>query len=229
MKTAVLIAAAGTALAASAVSAAPVYVNFAATDTTNTPANFNLASIGGTYENLTDLDGNATAIDLALSAEPNSYTTGGPGAGALSGDLAAFGAAASTAIYGDDAAGRGTLTITFSDLDPSATYNFDLASARNNVTGVRTALFTFAGSNSGTAVVNATNNTSTIGEVNGISPTAGGDIVLTVVKDTTNDNGSGFFYVNGLSIDAVGATVPEPTMAGLAAVGGLTLLRRRRA
>lgn len=115
--------------------------------------------------------------------------------------------------------------IELTGLDPSLPYDFGFFGSRTGVTDNRETRYTVAGANSSFGLLDASNNESNIVSVNGIFPTAGGSILISVDAGPNNTNGSKFFYLGAMSVTAV----PEPASALLVLVGaiGIAAFRRR--
>lgn len=117
------------------------------------------------------------------------------------------------------------IRLVLSNLNPSEQYTFDLFASRMSVSDNREALYTITGANSGTASLDAGNNTADYVTIAGIIPDANNQILIDISKGTFNTNSpQGFFYLGILEINAV----PEPAALSLLGLGGLGLLRRRR-
>lgn len=118
-------------------------------------------------------------------------------------------------------------TVLFSGLDGSGatTYDFTFFAARIGVTDIRDALYDVTGANNGSAVLNASGNTSNVAIVSGITPTAAGNITLLVSPGPNNNSASRFYFLGAIQL--VSNTVPEPTSLGLACLSCLWFLRHR--
>ena len=195
-------------------------------DTQTTTGNWNnfTAATGGNPATLTDMidsDGNTTTVDLSF-AESFATAAGiaGPGAnwdGTYPATVSALpGSALRDGMFVQQS---GTATLTFSDLNPALTYNWTFYGARgNNGGGTK---YELTGANSGTATIsNIFENSNEVATLAGISPTVGGVITLKVTQVTGTDQAS----LNFIQVDAI----PEPSVIGLAGLGLLGILRRRR-
>lgn len=151
-----------------------------------------------------------------------------------SGDAASFPVSATDDfLFGHDDGwagrdGESFITMTFFGLDTSGDvfYDFGFFGSRQPVGDIRSAIFTATGTNAGSTVNNASNNDDTVSYINGIFAAADGTITVTIEKDVTNDNGSGFFYLNAATL--VARPVPAPGAAAVLAAAGLVAARRRR-
>lgn len=162
-----------------------------------------------------DSTGAATAVDVSVSG----FHAGNNGNGTLSpaGAASIFASQStrdnffgSTADFGGTTAPTGT--VLFSGLDPSGatTYAFEIFASRTSVSDNREALYALAGQNTGSAVLDAANNTSAIATVTGMLPDATGTITLTVSPGPSNTNGSGFFYLGAIRLTTTGPGGPAP-------------------
>lgn len=119
--------------------------------------------------------------------------------------------------------------ITFTGFDPGKQYTFTFLSSRDGVSNDRTTLFTLTGANVNSVAINAALATPETDSIFSITPSVSGSFVLDVTKGSSNDDGSGFFYLNALKIEV--STIPEPSAAAMLLGGsalGLCVLRRRR-
>ncbi|MAY73773.1 MAG: hypothetical protein CMJ31_03435 [Phycisphaerae bacterium] len=124
--------------------------------------------------------------------------------------------------------GESFVEITIFGLDTSGdvVYDFSFFGSRGGVAGVRSALYTAIGANSGSDSLNASSNDTDLAYVNGIFANANGEITITIQKDVTNDNGDGFFYINAATLTS--RIVPAPGAAALLAFAGVGVATRRR-
>ena len=90
---------------------------------------------------------------------------------------------------------------TLSGLDPTATYDFLILGSRLGASDSRTVLYTAAGANTGSAVLDVSNNASAYVRIDGIRPDGSNAIVFRYKAAPTNTNPSKFFYLNALGID----------------------------
>lgn len=98
--------------------------------------------------------------------------------------------------------------IVLSGLDPAKIYDFSFFASRmlSGSTEIRNTQYTIAGR---TAVVNALNNTSNLAQIQGIKPTAGGQITVTVLRPA----GSSFAYLNAMVMREYNDVGVPPTPA----------------
>jgi len=190
--------------------------------TTLTTPSIDLIDDGGNdtdYTLVTDFgDGGSWAGDGA------DYATGtkpGPFAGAP------------TTATGDSLFARtpANTTITLTGLSASETYDLVFYGARGNNGGASTFLVT---DNSGAKPLQSFNvyqNNSNVASFSGLVPDGDGEIsivfqgILSATGTGTNENQQSNGALNALQITS---NIPEPSIALLGMLGGLTLLRRRR-
>lgn len=104
---------------------------------------------------------------------------------------------------------------TISGLDPNKNYTFTLFASRVGLptpqptTDVRTGLYNAQGINSVSVTLDAYNNTSNVAVLPNVKPTDTGNIILNVLKSTTNTNTDGLFYINSLKMTEISPTVPD--------------------
>ncbi|TWT86663.1 hypothetical protein Mal64_34920 [Pseudobythopirellula maris] len=191
------------------------------------------SAVTHTVPNAQDSTGSPTGVQLVTSGfhefGGNESGTGSPAAPA---DMFVANATRDS-LYGHStswgsAGPRETGLLTLSGLDGSGdtTYEFDFFAARSGVGDNRDALYAVAGLNSGSGVLDAANNTANLATVAGITPTAAGEITITVTKGPGNNNGNGFFYLGAMRL--VGTTVPEPSAVVLLTLAGVACVIRRR-
>ena len=93
-----------------------------------------------------------------------------------------------------------TGAVTFSDLSTSNFYQFEIIASRDGVGDNRDSEYTATGLNSGTASLDAANNTSNTVTITDIQADASGNIVLSLQKGAGNTNGSGFAYLGAIKL-----------------------------
>ncbi len=103
--------------------------------------------------------------------------------------------AASDSFYGQSSNPSGA--ITFSNLDPSKSYNFAFYGSRE-ATDNRETKYVVQGSNSGTDYLDAASNSEYMAHVNNIIPDSEGTITVTVSAGSNNTNSAGYFYLGAL-------------------------------
>ena len=121
------------------------------------------------------------------------------------GDAVEFAPASTNNAYGHTVTWSGTPPIlfgemVFSNLNPTVAYTFTFYASRMGSADTRDARYIVTGANSGTNVLNASNNNSATVAVSGITPTAAGVITLRVEPGPDNDNSYGFFYLNSMKL-----------------------------
>lgn len=124
-----------------------------------------------------------------------------------------------------------TVRLTLSGLDPSQTYNFYFFASRGSdngggtVSDNRETSYQVTGATTpAAALLNASNNTSSVASVLGVGPNGSNEIQIDITRGAANTNGTGFYYLNVLEIESV----PEPASLGLLGIGATTVLLRRR-
>lgn len=126
-----------------------------------------------------------------------------------SGDAAAYPVSATDDYFfghtgpfaGGEDASSGSFKLT--GLDPSAAYDFTFMSSRTGVNDSRETAYTVTGTNSGSGVLEASNNDSEVLRINGISPDQQNEILVEVSAGPGNTNGNSFFYINLMEVNAV--------------------------
>lgn len=202
----------------------------------NNASNVAQTAVGGitpnSVTNMVNAAGTATGVNLAFSSGWNINNPGGLNSPdpQLLGDLAIANA---TNDFYYIQGGVNSATITLSNLATDLVYNFELFATREasdtrttiysitDINGTHTFNLQTTGTGAGTA--GYTGNNDTLATFNGIVPTVGGQITLTVSRPDS------FAYIDAARITAV---VPEPSVLGLVAASTLfggVFLRRRHA
>ena len=225
---------AGVVCGATRLTAATLFYDFGAT-ATPTGGNYNDVFPAASYQILNSIDSAGAPTGISLTSEgfnelgPNTNGTTAPGAPAnvfspeatrdnLFGHTDNFNAGSP----------RPFALVTLAGLDGSGatSYAFTFFASRTGVTDNRETQYHVVGLNSGDGFLNASANTSNVAVVSGITPTAAGQIVITVDPGPNNNHASGFFYLGAMQV--VSTRVPEPAAAALLLVGLAAAARRRR-
>jgi lysophospholipase L1-like esterase len=181
-----------------------IKIDFGSAATTTAGNWNNLTSYAGneTISDLINTEGNSTGFSIYVNdafGGINEYGTSSPdeslGLEATATSDSFFG---NTTAFYDVTEPTGALTLT--GLDVTTSYTFSFFGSRPGVTDNREALYTVTGSTSGSASLNASNNTSNVATVEGIVPTSDGKIVITVTPGSNNTNSYGFFYLGAMTI-----------------------------
>ncbi|MBO3097777.1 T9SS type A sorting domain-containing protein [Gelidibacter pelagius] len=88
-----------------------------------------------------------------------------------------------------------TGAFTFSGMNTSMYYQFEIFASRMSVSDNRQAQYTATGANTGIAYLDGGNNTANTTTIANIQPDASGNIVLALQKGPENTNGAGFCYI----------------------------------
>lgn len=131
------------------------------------------------------------------NANPNGTTS--PTSGSPMDGLAWPVSALRDYMYGQ---ASGAVEFVISGLDPTKSYDFTVVASRLSVNDVRTADYEIIGTNSWIVTLDAAGNTSQIGVVPAIAPTATGDVTVRLTAAASNTTPSGFFYLNALGLRA---------------------------
>lgn len=127
---------------------------------------------------------------------------------------------------------RPKATLVFTGLDGSGatTYDFTFFASRMGVGAgdTRPTRYSVAGVNTGESILNVGNNNSEVAIVSGITPTAAGELTITVDSAAPLEQaGARFFYLGAMQIES-SAVIPEPTTIGLMSLAGVFALGWRR-
>lgn len=188
--------------------------------------------------NLVDTTGAASGVTITFTStwdnnpSYNGFQAVNPnGTSSPTGDAAARGypdKATQDSLYGSNGYDGGTVTLVTAELtglDPQSIYSFYFFASRMEVSDNRETEYELVGASTSTAYLNVSSNTGNLAQVIGIAPDANGTITLNVQAGPNNDNGNKFFYLGVMEIEAI----PEPASLSFLSLGGLFLLRRRRA
>jgi hypothetical protein len=187
--------------------------------------------------NALDITGAGTGIGMTAAgfneAGPNAVGTQSPtGTAAIFASTATrdslFGHSSNFNVGGP----RPTALLTFTGLDGSGAtnYEFTFFASRTDTSANpnnRETRYQVAGSNNGEALLNPANNSSNVAIVSGITPTAAGEISVTLSAGSNNNNPDGFFYLGAMQLVS-SAVVPEPTTLGLFSLASVFALAVRR-
>jgi|26BtaG_2_1085354.scaffolds.fasta_scaffold03116_2 hypothetical protein len=130
--------------------------------------------------------------DDFVSANNNGTTSPDPSIG--------FPATATIDSYYVQNGSNETGAFTFSGLNTSMYYQFEIFASRVGVTDNRQAQYTATGANTGIAYLDGGNNTANTTTIVNIQPDATGNIVLALQKGPENTNGSGFCYIGAIKM-----------------------------
>ena len=181
----------------------------------------------GNIANAVDSTGAATGISMTYS---ESGVAGTPGTGANYTGSAPVGLITvpspvpGTAIMDGTFARSGAwFDITIAGLDTNLTYDFQLWGARGlSDETIKDVFYQVNGLTTGIPVnVGTSYNNQTMANIEGVSPTAGGVIVVHTSVESGNTQGGSLNLFTMTS-------VPEPSSAALFGLGGIALLIRRR-
>lgn len=189
------------------------------------PSGLGLADYG--VSNLIDSNGGSTGISLAADDTNrfNAYnadgdTTASPGFPA---DVKR------ESLFGNDVSFNGfvrpLVTWVFGGFDPNDDLMFTFYASRMGVSDNREARYEVVGATTASTTLNASNNISNTATVM-VKADSLGNVVLNMSKGPNNNNSTGFFYLNAMTIEVI----PEPSSTSLflVAVLGMCSLRRRR-
>ncbi len=206
-------------------SATTVYYDFGDVPT---PGNYNnITQVQAPIADCIDANGAYTGIGLEVhdaffpNYNPNGTQT--PSGAATMFDVQAT----RDSLFGNGSYWEGhtqaTAGVRLTGLDPSLTYEFTIFASRMGVSDNREAQYDIVGLNSGTDLLNSSNNVSEVAFVGGISPTAAGEILITARPGPNNTSSVRFYYLGAIEMNFV----PEPASLALLALGSLFVLRRR--
>ncbi|TWU22649.1 PEP-CTERM sorting domain-containing protein [Bythopirellula polymerisocia] len=179
-----------------------------------------------------DSTGASTGISIDAAGFWPGQNSSGPGV--AGGDAAAIfapdayvdNAFGSVASFGGFITPEATVSLGGLDGTGATSYDFTFFGSRTGATDNRETKYDVTGSNNGIGLLNVTANLSEVVHVNGIVPTAAGDITILVSPGPANNNGSGFYYLGAMRM--VSNQIPEPATIGLLAFAGLAFTMQRR-
>jgi len=184
------------------------------------------ASGSGQMDNLVTTGNTPTDISLVMLSRFNGANLNGTTASIL------FPASATS----DDLFGNTELfnnlsnifpSFKLTNLNPQRTYSFTFYASRIGVADNRETSYVVVGQNSGSAVLNAVNNTDAAALVPAITPDASGEITISLSPTANNNNPYHFTYLGAMRMDAVPEQEPivftqhpatQTVIAGLPAI-----------
>jgi len=161
---------------------------------------------------LVNTAGEATGVTLTISAAQrfNNANTSGTISPASGSPLALRGyppTATQDSLFGNDVWFEGGVfpvaVVTLSGLTPGASYTLILTASRMGVTDIRTTDYVVSGETTTAVTLDVANNDANILVINGMMPTAGGALTITVDKGESNNNAYGFYYLGVLELERV--------------------------
>ena len=174
----------------------------------NGPAGWNNVAVTSAQEvELLATNRYATGIRMTVVTPlrgPNTSAAASP-----SGAAAVFAPAGSNTAYGNTATFSGGVApqgvLRFSGLSRLRPYTFTFYGSRvgADVTDNRDTRYTVTGANSGTATLNAANNSTQVATVAEIMADEAGTITVSIEKGPDNTNTYGFFYLTAFSIESL--------------------------
>ncbi len=164
----------------------------------------NLTSYGGgeTIGDLINTEGNHTGFSLFVHdafGGINDYGTSTPDE-----SLALDANATADSFFGNTVAFYSALEptagLTLTNLDVTTSYSFTFFASRPDVTDIRETKYTVTGKTSGSATLDASNNTSNVATIDNIVPSDDGTIIISVAPGENNNNGYKFYYLGAMTI-----------------------------
>ncbi len=186
---------------------------------------------GFSIADLVDSAGNSTGLGVTVSDQFKGTNSSGPTAPAGSGMEFWQGANDSLYLARNNAQPPNEVTggITFTGLDPNATYDIKMLGAHNNLTlSARYLSITVTGesvTNLPEYLTTTHNGSNTISALD-IVPSETGTIVIDFAFGPSTAAGDSFVYINAIKLTA--NAIPEPTSIALLGAGAVGLLVRRR-
>ena len=151
-------------------------------------------SMASLITSIGDVSGYKIVVERSLNSGLNYNATGSP-----TGAAGEFSPMGNQNVYGANGTySQGVLSL--SNLNPSHLYDFTFFASRMSVSDNREGLYTVSGVNSGSATLDAANNTSNVCTVAGIKPTAQGEIAITLQSGDNNTTSAGYFYLGAFKI-----------------------------
>jgi lysophospholipase L1-like esterase len=152
-------------------------------------------AVAGAISDMITLQGDNTAINLAVTKAFSAVNTSGTEAEASTGILTS---ASEDSFYGENS--RTPCEIIITGLDVSTPYSFEIFGGRGGVSDNRTTQFTVIGSTTEIESLNTSNNTSELAKISDILPKNDGTITISVEAAASNINPSGYFYLGALKL-----------------------------
>lgn len=155
-------------------------------------------------DNLKDVDNQFTAVSVMVIDQFRGINTTGPKSTTT--DMNLPQGASSQSFFGNvknwGGAIEPTAALKFSNLDAEAAYDFKIFAGRTGVTDNRETKYVLSGliQNDTTLYLDASNNTTKTVSATAIRPNALGEIVLDLSPGPNNNNSTGFYYINAMSI-----------------------------
>ncbi|MCB1095025.1 MAG: Ig-like domain-containing protein, partial [Verrucomicrobiae bacterium] len=158
---------------------------------------------GGALSDIVTSSGGATSLGLTVVNRFNGANT----AGSTATDL--FPAdATNDSLFGNTEL-FGSLenvfpSFTLTGLDPTQAHSFTFFASRLGAGDNRETLFTLTGANTGSTTLNAADNETELTTLDGILPTAEGEITVALTPGDNNDNGNHFTYLGVMKVAFAG-------------------------
>lgn len=166
---------------------------------------------GTTAQNLVDISGTVTPVDIQVSGFSGTNTDGTPSPSptiAFDANSTRDSFWGSTVAYGGVTSPQGSIVI--SGLEQDQTYSLEFFASRMGATDNRSTRFEVIGNTTLSGSLNAANNTSQTLVIVGVTPNSSGEIRITVRPDAQNNNAYRFFYVGALRLTPSEIAEPEP-------------------
>ena len=153
--------------------------------------NLTAKEAGTKVENLVTTDNAATDYSISVTSAFDGHNSSG-----LSADpsLGLVDEASTDSFYGQNGS---TGAVLFSNLDQSKSYSFSFFGSRA-ASDNREVLYEVKGENNGSATLNASDNTSSLAQVDNITPRSNGTISVSVSAGDNNDNGKKYYYLGAI-------------------------------
>ncbi len=179
-----------------------IYLNFG---TAAPPAPWNglTGFTAGSSVALKNSTNNYTGVGAVVVERFNGANTSGETATTTSFNMPS--AVSSSAFFGNSKAVFGGLlvpqsVIKITGLNKDNRYNFCYFGSRNQSTDNRETKFITTGNNEVIVRQNSSNNKTVVSCANNIQPNDTGEVIITISAGENNNNGSGFYYINAMTI-----------------------------